>query len=322
MSPSEKQHRFRVALAFALVYVLWGGTYLGMRVAVEHIPPYVMGAARFLISGPLMLAWCAISGRKIKITGHDAVRLITVGVLLLSVANMGVAWAEEYVSSGLAALVVAIVPIWVAIMEAFVFRTRRLPMMGLLGLALGIAGMVVLLWPKIVSGTRLGRLELVGVAILVIACMSWALGSILSGRFIWRIDILTAAAWQMTFAGIVNTFIALVTGGFHKVVWTQRGAWAIAYLVIGGSWIGFTAYIWLLEHVPTPKVATYAYVNPIVAIYFGWLILNEKVDVYMLVGTVIIVAAVGLVNSSKLKSLKPALVECEKSPQLSAVSGD
>src|SRR5258708_4388271 len=207
-------------------------------------------------------------------------------------------------------------------MEAFVFRTRRLPRMGLRGLALGIAGMGVLLWPKIVSGTRMGRLELVGVAILVIACMSWALGSILSRRIIWRIDILTAAALQMTFAGIVNTLIALVTGGFHKVVWTQRGAWAIAYLVIGGSWIGFTAYIWLLEHVPTPKVATYAYVNPIVAIYFGLLILKEKVDVYMLVGTVIIVAAVGLVNSSKLKSLKPALVECEKSPQLSAVSGD
>src|SRR5258707_2585316 len=109
MSLLEKQHRFRVALAFALVYVLWGGTYLAMRVAVEHIPPYVLGSVRFLIAGASMLAWCALSGRKIKINRHDLPRLLTVGVLLLSVANMGVVWAEEYVSSGLTALIVAAV---------------------------------------------------------------------------------------------------------------------------------------------------------------------------------------------------------------------
>src|SRR5258708_12821189 len=147
MSPSEKQHRFRVALAFALVYVLGVGTYLGMRVAVEHISPYVMGSVRFLTSGTLMLAWCALSGRKIKITGHDAVRLITVGVLLISLANIGVAWAEKYVSSGLPALVVSLVPIWVALMEAFVFRTRPSPTLVLLGFALSITVMALLLSP-------------------------------------------------------------------------------------------------------------------------------------------------------------------------------
>ncbi len=322
MSPLEKQHRFRVALAFALVYVLWGGTYLAMRVAVEHIPPYVMGATRFLIAGSSMLAWCALSGRKVRLTRRDMLRLSMVGVLMLSVANMGVAWSEEYVSSGLAALIVAVVPLWVAIMEAWVFRTRRLSLMGLLGLALGIGGMLVLLWPKISSGTHLGHSELFGAGILVFASMSWALGSILSGRWSLSVDIFTSAAWQMTIAGTVNTVIAFATGGFHKAVWTSHAIWAVVFLVTCGSWIGFTAYIWLLEHVPTPKVATYAYVNPIVAVYFGWLLLHEKVDAFMLAGTIIVISAVVLVNSSKLKNLKSAEKAGAEKPELSRVTGD
>ena len=311
-----------MALAFALVYVLWGGTYLAMRVAVEHIPPYVMGAMRFLIAGPTMLAWCALSGRKVRINRQDLLRLATVGVLLLSVANMGVAWSEEYVSSGLAALIVAVVPLWVAIMEAWVFRTRRMSLTGLLGLALGIVGMLVLLWPKISSGTHLGHLELFGVCILVCASLSWALGSILSGRWSLSVDIFTGAAWQMTIAGVVNTLIAFATGGFHKAVWTPHGIWAVLFLITCGSWIGFTAYIWLLEHVPTPKVATYAYVNPVVAVYFGWLLLNEKVDAFMLVGTIIVISAVVLVNSSKLRNLRPTEKAGAEKPELSTVTGD
>src|SRR5258708_56562 len=145
MAPSEKQHRVQVLVRCALVYVLWGGPYLAMRVAVEHIPPYVLGSVRFLIAGASMLAWCTLSGRKVKINRRDIVRLATVGVLLLSVANMGVVWAEEYVSSGLTALIVAAVPIWVAILEAWVFRTRRLPLIRLIGLAVGIVAIVVLI---------------------------------------------------------------------------------------------------------------------------------------------------------------------------------
>jgi drug/metabolite transporter (DMT)-like permease len=313
----EKRHQFRVAVAFALVYVLWGSTYLAIRVAIEDLPPYAMGSVRFSIAGPLMLAGCAFSGRKVGITGRDALRLLVVGVLLLSVANMGVACAEKYVPSGLAALIVASVPIWVAIVEAWVFRSRRLSAMGVAGLALGIVGMLALLWPRI-SGARPDRLELMGFGILVIASVSWALGSVLSGRWSLSVDVLTASAWEMTFAGMVNTLIALLTGGFHQANWTSRGLLAILYLVICGSWIGFTAYIWLLEHVPTPKVATYAYVNPVVAVYLGWLFLNEKVDVFMLVGTVIIISAVALVNLSKLRARR-GISPAEDKTVLSAV---
>lgn len=304
-----KHHRVRVALAFSMVYVLWGATYLAMRVAVEHIHPFVMGSVRYGIAGTVMLAWCAFSGRKIRITRHDALRLLVLGVLLLSIANMSVAISEQYLSSGLAALIVACVPIWVAMIEAWIFRNRRLSLMGLAGLGLGVLGMLVLLWPRInpvngINGSHLDRLQLFGFGILLVASASWSLGSVLSGRFALGVDVLTASAWEMTFAGIVNTVVALLTGGFHQVVWTSRGMFALTYLVICGSWIGFTAYIWLLEHVPTPKVATYAYVNPVVAVYLGWLFLDEKVDAWMLIGTVIIISAVVLVNMSKLRTMK------------------
>ncbi|HEY6305485.1 MAG TPA: EamA family transporter [Candidatus Angelobacter sp.] len=298
----HKQHRLRVIVSFALVYVLWGSTYLAMRVAiVSGIPPYAVGSVRYMISGPLMLACLALMGRKIRPTRQDLLRLLIIGVLLLSISNVCVMWAEEYVSSSLAALVVALVPIFVVALEAWVFRVGRMPARGLAGLALGIAGIMVLLWPKIVSGTRLGRLELMGAAILAGASMTWSLGSILSHRWTLSVDVFTAAAWQMTLAGLVNTAIALATGKFQRAHWTPQGLGAIAYLVVCGSWIGFTAYIWLLEHVPPPKVATYAYVNPIVAVFLGWLLLSEKVDAFMLAGAVIIISAVALVNTSKLK---------------------
>jgi drug/metabolite transporter (DMT)-like permease len=300
-STFSSQHRFRVMLSFALVYIFWGSTYLAMRVAVGHIPPYVVGSARFLIAGAILLAWCALMGKQIRLNRRDFFRLLTIGILLLSVSNIAVMWAEEYVPSGLAALVVALVPIFVVALEAWVFRVGRMPAHGLAGLALGIAGLLTLLWPKIASGTRLGQLELMGAAILACASVTWSLGSILSHRWNLSVDVFTAAAWQMTLAGLVNTTIALATGKLQQAQWTPQGLGAIGYLVVCGSLVGFTAYIWLLEHVPPPKVATYAYVNPIVAVFLGWLLLQEKVDAFMLAGTVIIIAAVALVNTSKLQ---------------------
>src|SRR6266704_4145920 len=145
MGPAEQKHRFRVILSFAALYVLWGSTYLAMRVAVRDVPPYVLGAARFLVSGPVLLAACALMGRKISITRQDFVRILTIGVLLLSIGNMGVVWGEEYVASGMTALIVAIVPIWVVAIEAWVFRSGHLQSKGLLGLAMGIGGLLVLL---------------------------------------------------------------------------------------------------------------------------------------------------------------------------------
>jgi drug/metabolite transporter (DMT)-like permease len=315
MTHAARQHRFRVALAFGLVYLLWGSTYLGIRIVVEHIPPAMMGASRYLLAGLPMLGWCALRGRRIALTRSDFWRVLAIGVLLLTGGNVVLAWAEQYVPSGLAALIVAVVPIWVAVIESILPRGERLAARGLAGLALGIVGLGVLMWPRLLAGGGAGRMQVLGALGLVFCSLSWAAGSILSRRSQLRLDPFTAAAWEMTLAGVVNLGIVLALGDHHRVLWTTRGVAAIFYLVIFGSWIGFTAYIWLLEHVPTSKVATYAYVNPVVAVFLGWLILHESVDVYIAAGSAVIIAGVALVNSSKIHQAaapaEPELPACE-----------
>src|SRR5579864_3927385 len=186
MTPSERQKRFQVALAFGLVWVLWGSTYLGIRIAVEHIPAALLGGVRFVIGGLPVLAYCALSGRKISITFGEAWRLALVGVLLLSGGNVLLAYSEEYVGSGLAALIVAVVPLWVALIEGFILRGDRLKGKGWIGLALGFAGLVVLLWPQLAPIFRnglhqssLNKTFLLSSGILVFGSLSWSVGSII-----------------------------------------------------------------------------------------------------------------------------------------------
>jgi len=323
MTPSSQPQRSRIIVAFALLYVLWGSTYLAMRVIVRDMPPYVAGAVRYLIAGPIMLGTLALMGRKVSLSFQDLRRLLVISILLLSIGNIGVLWGEEYVSSGLASLIVALVPIWVVIMEAWFFRAGRMTAKGLFGLALGIVGLLVLLWPRIASSSHLGRLELLGSAILAGASFFWSLGSIFSHRYNLSVDVFVSAAWQMVLGGLVNAVIALSFGQFQRTHWTTRALSAIAYLVVFGSWLGYSAYIYLLEHVPTPKVATYAYVNPIVAVFLGWAILREHVDLFMLLGTAIIIASVALVNTSKIKRQPNDIpVSEETCPKTVNVTGD
>src|SRR5579864_6270748 len=317
------QNRSRIIVAFALLYVLWGSTYLAMRVIVRDMPPYVAGAVRYLIAGPLMLGVLALTGRKVRLSMQDFRRLLVISILLLSTGNIGVLWGEVYVSSGLASLIVALVPIWVVIIEAWFFRAGRMTAKGLIGLAVGIVGLLVLLWPRISSGTHLGRLELLGSGILAGASFFWALGSVFSHRFNLTVDVFASAAWQMTLGGLVNGFVALATGQFQKTHWSVTALSSIGYLVVFGSWLGYSAYIYLLEHVPTPKVATYAYVNPIVAVFLGWIILHEQVDISMLAGTAIIIASVALVNTSRLKHAPVDITVSEETcPKTVNVAGD
>jgi drug/metabolite transporter (DMT)-like permease len=201
----------------------------------------------------------------------------------------------------------------VALIEGFILKGDRLRGRGWFGLALGIAGLGVLLWPDL-RNTSAERAKLAAAVVLLFGSLSWTVGSIISRRSKLSIGPFAATGWEMTVAGAVNLLISVAIGDFHDVVWTPRGLGAILYLVTFGSMVGFTAYIWLLEHVPTPKVATYAYVNPVVAVFLGWLIAGEQLNWYIAAGMVIIVAAVALVTSSKLKqggSATPQLAACE-----------
>jgi len=302
----DRNHRLQVIVSFALVYVFWGSTYLAIGICDdEGLPPAVMCAMRFLIAGPLMLAACAVMGRKIRITWNEALRLAAIGCLLLVGANGGLAWAEQFVPTGLAALIVAITPIWFLVLEVFVFRGDRLSRRGLLGVLLGITGIAILFWPEFQHRNTLGTMQLVASITLLFSSMSWAIGSVFSRKWEMKVDPFTATGWEMTFAAVGNTIVSVVTGQVHRIVLTRRALIAVLYLVVFGSWVGYSAYIWLLKHVPTPKVATYAYVNPLVAVFLGWLVLKERFDAFMLAGTVVIVAAVALVTTARIHPGQP-----------------
>lgn len=305
----DRQHRLQVILAFALVYVFWGSTYLAIGIAdEERLPPAVMCAMRFIIAGPLMLAACAAMGRRIRISWNDGVRLAAVGCLLLVGGNCGLAWAEQWVPTGFAALLVAVTPIWFLLLETFVFHGDRLSARGIVGVGLGIAGVALLFWSRFEHRAS-GIMPLLAAVTLLFSSLSWSIGSVASHKWQLKVDPFTATGWQMLFAAIGNAVVAMVSGEYHRIVVTPRAMLATLYLVVFGSWVGYSAYIWLLKHVPTPKVATYAYVNPLVAVFLGWLLHNEKLDPFMIGGTVVIVVGVALVTTAKVHDAGKEIAE-------------
>jgi drug/metabolite transporter (DMT)-like permease len=299
--PQAQEHRWSTILAFSLVYLFWGSTYLAIAIGVEHIPPALMCATRFLIAGILMLAYCGLRGRKILYSARQLWHMAVVGTLLLMGGNLTLSYAERVVPSGLSALLISVTPLWFLVLDTWLLGHHRISRRGLVGLSLGIVGMITLLWPKLTATGSMGRRELWFSLSLLGGSFSWALGSILSK--VWQspdLDPFSSTAWQVVFAGISNMVFALVNGDLGRVIWTLQGIGAVLYLVVGGSWIGYTSYIWLLRHVPSSKVSTYAYVNPVVAVFLGWLVLHEALDRYILMGSAIIIASVILVTSAKV----------------------
>jgi drug/metabolite transporter (DMT)-like permease len=288
------------------VYVFWGSTYLGIRIAVERIPPILMAGVRFSIAGALMLIFCRASGRRTALTLDQFWRLAFIGILLLAISNAVLAWAELSVPTGLAALLVSVTPIWFLFIDHVLMKSgRRVGRAALVGVALGILGMIVLLWPRLRETRALGVWELIAALSLLGSSFSWAFGSVLARRWHVRVDPLVGSGWQMILAGIVDLSVGLVLGEHHVARWDRAGLGAVLYLVVFGSWVGYSAYVWLLRHVPTTKVATYAYVNPVVAVLLGWAILGEPVDRFMFAGAAIIVPAVALVTTAE-HEIEPA----------------
>lgn len=315
MSPDQRRHRFLTILCFGLVYVFWGSTYLVIDIAVEQIPPALMCGVRFLIAGIFMLLYCRLKGESIHYSARQMMQLAVIGVLLLMGGNLTLSYAEQYVPTGLSALLISVTPLWFLALDSLLLGHHRISRRGLGGLALGAAGTVVLLWPQLVVTGNLNRRELWFSLSLLGGSFSWAFGSILSKRWQPGRVSLSATGWQITFAGLANMLYAILNRDLARTVWTPRGVGAIAYLVVGGSWIGYTSYIWLLGHVPTSKVSTYAYVNPVVAVFLGWLVLKEPVDKFILAGSAIVVASVILVTSAKVHAKTAA----EELPAVEAV---
>ena len=239
--------------------------------------------------------------RLLRIARRDALRLALVGILFMSVNNVLLTWSERMVPSGFASLVVATMPIMVAVIEAALPGGEALNRRGWTGTLLGTAGMVALLWPSLRHEAPAGGRHLFAFALLLIAALAFAVGSVLSRRFRLAVDPFAATTWQLGTASLVNFALALAGGSLHTAVWTRSGLLAIVYLAVFGSVVGLTCYTFLLQHVPVTKVSTYAFVNPIIAVLLGVVLLHEHLAPTELLGMITIVAAVAMVILSRVR---------------------
>jgi drug/metabolite transporter (DMT)-like permease len=295
---------WRLWSALACVYVIWGSTYLAIRVLVEDVPPLLSAAARFIIAGTAMLAVLAARGRTVRVSRPALAAAALIGVLLPAGGNGIVSVAERHVPSGLAALLIASVPLWVVLLRSTV-GGERVARGTLAGLAIGFLGLAVLLLP----GSRPADVTIGGVLLVLVAACSWATGTFLSPRLRMPSDPLVSAGWQMVFGGVALLAGALVTGepGDAQLAHVSaQSVLAFAYLVVFGSWVAFTAFAWLLQNAPVSQVATYAYVNPLVAVLLGWAILGEQLTAGTIAGALFVVASVAVIVTRESAKRAPA----------------
>jgi drug/metabolite transporter (DMT)-like permease len=282
----------RIWAALAVVYVVWGSTYLFILLASRTLPVFVMSSLRFAIAGGLLYLWSVRRGDTVgdRPGRREWIAATIVGGALFLVGNAGVAWAEKRVDTGIASLIIAAVPLWMALFDRLACG-QRLSRTAVIGLALGFAGVALLAWP---SGPS--HIDVAGAVALLIAGAGWASGSLYSRRAPLPRRPFVSASMQMLAGGILLAIVAAATGEVTDVHEVSAGSiLALLYLIVFGSWLAFTCYSWLLRNARTSLVSTYAYVNPLVAVFLGWAVENETVSVRTVVAGVVILAAVALI---------------------------
>jgi drug/metabolite transporter (DMT)-like permease len=305
-----------IVLAFASVYFFWGSTYTAIRIGAAEMPALLLSGTRFVIAGAILLAWCRWRGLRLAWPPKTMWMLSLIGLLLLGGGNVGLVYAEKTIPSGLASLAQAVVPLYVALIEMALPGGEPLPRRGWLGLLLGFAGLAALLWPSMQSGLRGDRTLLWAIAALLAGAFSWTVGSILSRRARLPVNSFVAAAWQMLAAGIFCTALGTALGQWPQFHMNVRSLGSQAYLITGGSLLGYTGFIYLIERVPVAKVTSYAYVNPLVAVLLGILLLHERPEAAEFAGMAGIVVAVFLMTTAqvKVKGKPRPVVDLEQMP--------
>ena len=299
-----------IALAFASVYFFWGSTYTAIRIGAADMPALLLAGSRFLVAGAILLAWCRWRGLRLFWPARTMMRLSLIGLLLLAGGNVGLVYAERTVPSGLAALVLAVVPVYVALIEMFLPGGEPLPARGWVGIVLGFIGLGTLLWPTLNHGLAGDHAVLLALGVLLAGAFSWTVGSIVSRRSRLPVNSLVAAAWQMLAAGVASILAGTVLGQWPDFHLSRSAVGSLAWLITGGSLLGYTCFIYLLEHVPVAKVTSYAYVNPVVAVLLGILILHERPAPSEFAGMAGVVVAVFLLTTAQVKAkAKPQPIE-------------
>lgn len=277
--------------AFAAMYLIWGSTYLAIRIVVEVLPPALSAGLRFIVAGALMTAFAISRGARWP-SKTDWARTAFAGTVMLVMGNGLVTWSEKWVESNQAALIVATSALWMGWMGTLGPRGERLSRLSLLGLLIGFVGVAVLVG----RGIERGLAPWPAYAALLLAPIFWAIGSVYAKRQPVSLPPVLSAGLQMAIAGVILTAIGLVAGELPHWRWEARSLWALAYLIVFGSCIAYAAFFWLVHEVSPAVLGTYAYVNPAIAVLLGWWILDEQLGSTQIVGTVIILAGVLLVT--------------------------
>jgi drug/metabolite transporter (DMT)-like permease len=289
----------KVLLAFAAIYIIWGTTYLAIRIAVESIPAFLMAGVRFLLAGTLAYGFLRARGVPAP-TGAQWRSAGVVGAFLLVGGNGLVTWAEQRVPSGIAALVVATMPLWLAFFDWSIYRAGMPGRRIIFGLLLGVIGIGLLLGPDQIQGTA--TFGITSLAVLFLAPILWSLGSLISRRATLPENVFMSTAAEMLVGGVLLLIAGLFTGEASRLDLagiSTRSLLATLYLAVFGSIVALTAYVWLLKSVAPAQVATYTYVNPVIAVLLGWLVLDERVTSMMLFAVAIIILAVIIITSHK-----------------------
>ncbi len=284
--------------AFATVYLVWGSTYLAIRIGVQDLPPVLFAGIRFLIAAPLMFAYAWSRGARLPTVRRDWGVITVTALLMLAGANGMVTWSEQWVESNQAALIVATSALWMAWFGSWGGRGERISPLALAGLLLGFFGVALLVG----SGMHLQLAPWYAYGALTLSPILWAAGSVISRRNVLSCAPLMAAALQMAVTGIVMTALGLALGDAQHWVLTRDSALALIYLAVAGSCLGYGAYYWLVYQVTPSQLGTYAYVNPAIAVLLGWWMLDEVMHMPQIIGTLVILAGVALVT---LASRKP-----------------
>ena len=300
--------RARLIAAFAAVYVIWGSTYLAIRFAVETLPPLLMAGARFTSAGLLLLLWSRVVQHGERPSRADWRTGLVSGALLLLGGNGAVVWAETRVPSGIAALLVAVVPLWMVLLDWLRPGGGRRPAAPVfLGLGLGLAGLALLVGPDAASGSGSG-VNMLGAAVLMLGSLSWAIGSLFIKHAPRPTTSINGSGTQM-FAGGLCLLVAGTMGGelarLDLAHVSERSLLGFLYLVVFGSLIGFTAYLYMLAHTTAAKASTYAYVNPVVAVLLGWAFAHEPLTIRTLLAAAIILAGVAIITVARDRNVSP-----------------
>lgn len=324
---SVKRFSILIIAAFAAIYFFWGSTYLAIKYAIETLPPFLMAGARFLIAGSILYVLARLSKDYEKPSLAHWRTSFIVGTLLLMGGNGCVVLAQHYIPSSLAALLVATEPFWIVLLSWFWLGGNRPNWKVALGLLVGFVGVYLLIGGRGASGTAAGGTEQIFGAFLVIgAAFCWALGSIYGVRATTPKSSLLTSGMQMLSGGLVLTVVGSIAGEWTKfsIYDVSTNSWlALAYLIIFGSIIGFTAYSYLLKVASPSQVATYAYINPVVAVFLGWMIAGEFLTVQMLIGAGIIVGSVALItsnNKTKTEESEKPEIDINNRPSFSTSS--